>query len=81
LQEPYNKALADVYGSIAGVPAVGLKALGGVASGYGMYKGAKVVGSMLSVSRFNLYAPEGAPVPRADKIGLRPADFKSLTSR
>jgi hypothetical protein len=41
LQEPYNKALADVYGSIAGVPAAGMKALGGVASGYGLYRGAK----------------------------------------
>ena len=47
LQEPYNKALSDVYGSIAGVPAVGMKALGGVASGYGMYRGAKAVGRML----------------------------------
>jgi hypothetical protein len=46
LQEPYNKALADVYGSIAGVPAAGMKALGGVATGYGMYRGAKTVGNM-----------------------------------
>ena len=47
LQRPYNQAMSDVYSSILGVPAVGLKAVGGVASAYGMYKGAKVVGSML----------------------------------
>ena len=47
LQEPYNRAMSDVYSSILGVPAVGLKAAGGVASAYGMYKGAKVVGAML----------------------------------
>ena len=47
LQRPYNQAMSDVYSSILGVPAVGLKAAGGLASAYGMYKGAKVVGSML----------------------------------
>jgi predicted alpha/beta-hydrolase family hydrolase len=35
LQEPYNQALANVYGSVAGVPAVAGKALGGIATGVG----------------------------------------------
>ena len=47
LQEPYNQALSDLYGSVAGTPvvtanAVG-KATGAVASGFGLYKASQVV--------------------------------------
>ena len=48
LQEPYNRAMSDVYSSILGVPAVGVKAVGGLASAYGMYRGAKGVARVLS---------------------------------
>lgn len=47
LQEPYNRALSDVYSSVLGAPAVGVKAAGGLASAYGMYKGARVVHRMI----------------------------------
>ena len=47
LQEPYNRAIADVYSSILGAPAVAGKALGHVATGYGMYRGAKAVGRFM----------------------------------
>ena len=51
LQEPYNRALHDVYDSIIGVPAVGVKAAGGLASAYGMYRGAKGVARVLSARK------------------------------
>ena len=47
LQEPYNRAISDVYSSILGAPAVAGKALGHVATGYGMYRGAKAVGRFM----------------------------------
>ena len=47
LQEPYNRALADLYGSIAGGAVVTGKALGGLASGYGMLKGFQGVNRLL----------------------------------
>jgi alkylated DNA nucleotide flippase Atl1 len=47
LQRPYNEAMSDIYGSIAGVPVAGAKAFGAAASGYGLYRGARAVGSML----------------------------------
>ena len=51
MQEPYNRALHDVYDSILGVPAVGVKAVGGVASAYGMYRGAKGLARVLSARK------------------------------
>ena len=51
LQEPYNQAMSDVYSSILGVPAVGVKAAGGLASAYGMYRGAKGVARVLSARK------------------------------
>ena len=39
--------MSDVYSSILGVPAVGAKAAGGLASAYGMYRGVKGVSRML----------------------------------
>ena len=47
LQEPYNQALSNLYGSVAGTPvvtanAVG-KATGAVASGFGLYKAGQAI--------------------------------------
>ena len=47
LQEPYNRALHDLYESIVGSAAVTGKAVGGIATGMGMYQGAKAVSRML----------------------------------
>ena len=47
LQEPYNQALSNLYGSVAGTPvvtgtAVG-KATGAIASGFGLYKAGQAI--------------------------------------
>ena len=51
LQEPYNRALHDLYDSIVGGAAVTGKALGGVATGYGMFQGAKALSRMLKARK------------------------------
>ena len=51
MQEPYNRALHDVYDSILGAPVVGAKAAGGLASAYGMYRGVKGVSRMLKARK------------------------------
>ena len=47
LQEPYNQALSDLYGSVAGTPVVTAnaigKATGAVASGFGLYKAGQAI--------------------------------------
>ena len=76
LQEPYNKALADVYGSIAGVPAVGLKAVGGVASGYGMYKGAKTVRNILRKRKAKRVSSKPKFKPKSTKFKRKSPKFR-----
>ena len=51
LQEPYNRALHDLYDSILGGAAVTGKAVGGIATGMGMYQGAKAVSRMLKARK------------------------------
>ena len=51
LQEPYNRALADLYGSVIGGAAVTGKAIGGVATGLGMYQGARAVSRMIKARK------------------------------
>ena len=75
LQEPYNKALADVYGSVAGVPAVGAKAIGGAATGYGLYKGARAVGRVLKKRKLKRYRGRGFKSSRARSSDLRSKAF------
>ena len=67
LQEPYNRALADLYGSIAGGAAVTGKALGGAATGLGMYQGAKAVSRMLKARKARR-ATISKPVSRKSKF-------------
>ena len=47
LMEPYNKALSNVYGSVLGEPAVGMKTLGTAGSAFGVYQGGKAIGRIL----------------------------------
>ena len=51
LQQPYNEAMADLYNSVIGGAAVTGKAVGGIATGMGMYQGAKAVSRMLKRRR------------------------------
>ena len=61
LQEPYNRALADLYGSIAGGAAVTGKALGGVATGMGMYQGAKALNRFIKARRAKRLSKPSVP--------------------
>ena len=68
LQEPYNKAMAELYQSILGSAAVTGKALGGAATGLGMYQGAKAVSRMLKARKARIDAlPKLKPVSRKFK--------------
>ena len=51
LQEPYNRAMHDLYDSILGGAAVTGKTLGSAATGLGMYQGAKAVSRMLKARK------------------------------
>ena len=72
LQEPYNRALADLYGSVIGGAAVTGKAIGGVATGLGMYQGAKAVSRMLKRRKAkNAIVPKPKPLTTLQKQKLR----------
>ena len=72
LQEPYNRALADLYGSIAGGAVVTGKAIGGVATGLGMYQGAKAVSRMLKARKAkNAVVPKSKSLSTLQKQKLR----------
>ena len=76
LQEPYNRALHDVYDSILGVPAVGLKAAGGLASAYGMYSGAKGLSRVLSArKKKKLLDLHKTKTKTRNKFGLRDGEY------
>ena len=76
LQRPYNEAMADVYSSIMGVPAVGLKAAGGLASAYGMYRGAKGVSRVLSArKKKKLLGLHKTKTETRNKFGLRSGEY------
>jgi hypothetical protein len=70
LQRPYNEAMSDIYGSIAGVPVAGAKAFGAAASGYGLYRGARAVGKMIrkSKAKRSVVQPSSRP---GGKVNLR----------
>jgi hypothetical protein len=74
LQEPYNQALANVYGSIAGTPAVAGKAFGGIATGLGMYQGAKAVSRMIKKRKLKRYRG-GSRSSRARLLKAEEAKF------
>ena len=72
LQEPYNRALADLYGSVIGGAAVTGKAIGGVATGLGMYQGARAVSRMLKARKAkNATVPKPKPLTTLQKQKLR----------
>ena len=64
LQEPYNRALADLYGSIAGGAVVTGKALGGAASAVGMYQGAKLLNRVIKRRRAKTTQSRSSSVSR-----------------
>ena len=70
LQEPYNQALSNLYGSVAGTPvvagnAVG-KATGAIASGFGLYK----AGQAINRIRKSKVLPESKPLSNLQKQKL-----------
>ena len=68
LQEPYNRALADLYSSIVGGAAVTGKAFGGAATGLGMYQGAKALSRMIKARKARIDSlPKAKPVSRKFK--------------
>ena len=67
LQEPYNRAIHDIYDSILGVPTAGMKTLGSAASAFGVYQGGKAVSRMLK-SRKAKKASISKPVSRKSKF-------------
>ena len=76
LQEPYNQAMSDVYSSILGVPAVGVKAVGGLASAYGMYRGAKGVARVLTArKKKKLLDLHKTKTKTRNKFGLRDGEY------
>ena len=64
MQEPYNRALADLYGSIAGGAVVTGKALGGAASAVGMYQGAKLLNRVIKRRKAKTTQPRSSSVSR-----------------
>ena len=70
LMEPYNRALANVYGSVLGEPAVGMKTLGAAGSAFGVYQGAKAFSRMLK-RRKSKVLPESKPLTNLQKQKLR----------
>jgi hypothetical protein len=68
LQEPYNRALADLYSSIAGGAVVTGKALGGVATGMGMYQGAKALNRFIKARRVKRLSKPSFPKPSSRKF-------------
>ena len=76
LQEPYNRAMHDLYDSVLGAPAVGVKAAGGLASAYGMYRGAKGVARVLSARKNKkLLDLHKTKTKTRNKFGLRPGEY------
>ena len=76
MQEPYNRALADLYGSVIGGAAVTGKAIGGVATGLGMYQGARAVSRMLKARKAkNAIVPKSKPLSTLQKQKLRKLHF------
>ena len=72
LQEPYNRALADLYSSIAGGAVVTGKALGGAASAVGMYQGAKLLNRVIKSRKAkNSTVPKPKPLSSLQKQKLR----------
>ena len=69
LQEPYNRAMHDLYDSILGGAAVTGKAVGGIATGMGMYQGARAVSRMLKARKAkNAVFSKPKPVSRKSKF-------------
>ena len=81
LQEPYNRALADLYSSIAGGAVVTGKALGGAASAVGMYQGAKLLNRAIKsrkarkVDTGKLKDLHKLKTKSRNKFGLRPGEY------
>jgi len=71
LQEPYNRAMHDLYDSIVGGVAVTGKAVGGVATGLGMYQGARAVSRMLKARKARRASSISKPVSRRKSKFIR----------
>ena len=68
--------MSDVYSSILGVPAVGVKAVGGLASAYGMYRGAKGVARVLTArKKKKLLDLHKIKTKTRNKFGLRDGEY------
>ena len=82
LQEPYNRAMHDLYDSILGGAAVTGKAVGGIATGMGMYQGAKAVSRMLKARKAkNASVPKSKPLTNLQKQKLRKLHKMKTKSR
>ena len=72
LMEPYNEALSNVYGSVLGEPAVGMKTLGTAGSAFGVYQGGKALSRMLKRRKAkNAIVPKPKPLTTLQKQKLR----------
>ena len=72
LMEPYNEALSNVYGSVLGEPAVGMKTLGTAGSAFGVYQGGKALHRMLKRRKSkNSIVPKPKPLTTLQKQKLR----------
>ena len=60
----YNEALSNVYGSVLGEPAVGMKTLGTAGSAFGVYQGAKSLHRMLKRRKVKTTQPRASSVSR-----------------
>ena len=60
----YNEALSNVYGSVLGEPAVGMKTLGTAGSAFGVYQGGKALHRMLKRRKVKTTQPRSSSVSR-----------------
>ena len=86
LMQNYNEALSNVYGSVLGEPAVGMKTLGTAGSAFGVYQGAKSLHRMLKSRKSNksslpdskmrrLHSLHKSKVKSRNRYGLRPGEY------
>ena len=72
LQEPYNQALSNLYGSVAGTPVVTAnaigKATGAVASGFGLYKAGQAINRIRTRKTSTVSKPKRLPDFKLQKL-------------
>ena len=81
MQENYNKAISDIYGSIVGTPLAGAtavgKAAGTVASGFGLFKAGQAINRLRKrkVDTNKLGKLHKLKTGVRNKFGLRPGEY------